>query len=104
MEKRDDLAEHTSGVRLRKEQLARIERMKERDSEIDLSTAVREGLDLWFMVKEQAMAAKQQVLQSISISPARARESNRNAEQQDKTRKTARLAEKRKRTQATAAH
>jgi hypothetical protein len=47
MRKRRNLAEQTMGVRLRKDQIEDVNRLMDSDPELDFSTAVRRGLDLF---------------------------------------------------------
>jgi len=47
--------QQTVGLRLRKDQKERLERIRQYDPEIDRSTALRQGLDLWLEKKEKEL-------------------------------------------------
>lgn len=47
MRRRKNLAEHTTGIRLRKDQMDDLQQLMNGDPELDVSKAVRRGVDLF---------------------------------------------------------
>ena len=65
------LADHTSGIRLRVDQLEAVARLSEIDPEMNLTDAVRRGLDM-FLASQADLLTQAAARQLQPMSPARA--------------------------------